>query len=133
MYSVNENEMQAAFNAVLNGGTVYSVSKERGINLMTLKRYVRKCQLNEEETSLSDHLLRASKLHNGLSTKTTRKLAYEFAMTLSKRIPKSWKSLQIAGKQWLRGFMLRRNDLSLRNPEATSMARATAFNRYTVG
>ncbi|XP_047142937.1 uncharacterized protein LOC101237545 [Hydra vulgaris] len=27
-------------------------------------------------------------------------------MTLSKRIPKSWKSFQIAGKQWLRGFML---------------------------
>nr|XP_047132477.1 MFS-type transporter clz9-like [Hydra vulgaris] len=120
---VNENEMRAAVNAVLNGSTVYRVCKERGINLMTLKRYVRKCQLNpntvckpkfitmqiftnEEETSLSDYLLRASKLHYGLSTKTTRKLAYEFAMTLSKRIPKSWKSLQIAGKQWLRGFML---------------------------
>ncbi|XP_047129469.1 uncharacterized protein LOC124809425 [Hydra vulgaris] len=88
---------------------------------------------NEEETSLSDYLLRPSKLHYGLSTKTTRKLAYEFAMTLSKRIPKSWKSLQIAGKQWLRGFMLLRNELSLRNPEATSMARATAFNCYTVG
>ena len=39
---VNENEMRAAVNAVLNGGTVYRVSKERGINLMTLKRYVRK-------------------------------------------------------------------------------------------
>ncbi|XP_047135556.1 uncharacterized protein LOC124812697 [Hydra vulgaris] len=49
-------------------------------------------------------------------------------MTLSKRIPKSWKKLQIAGKQWLRGFMLRRNELPLQNPEATSMARATAFN-----
>ncbi|XP_065650696.1 uncharacterized protein LOC136078812 [Hydra vulgaris] len=115
--------MRAAVNAVLNGGTVYRVSKERGINLMTLKRYVRKCQLNpstvckpnfitmqiftnKEETSLSDYLLRASKLHYGLSTKTTQKLAYEFAMTRSKRIPKSWKSLQIAGKQWLRGFML---------------------------
>ncbi|XP_004206839.2 uncharacterized protein LOC101241640 [Hydra vulgaris] len=88
---------------------------------------------NKEETSLSDYLLRASKLHYGLSTKTTRKLAYEFAMTLSKRIPKSWKSLQIAVKQWLRGFVLRRNELSLRNPEAASMARATAFNCNTVG
>ncbi|XP_047127700.1 uncharacterized protein LOC105844004 [Hydra vulgaris] len=76
---------------------------------------------NEEETSLSDYLLRASKLHYGLSTKTTPKPVYEFAMTLSKRIPKSWKSLQIAGKQWLRSFMLRRNELSLRNPEATNV------------
>ncbi|XP_065650497.1 uncharacterized protein LOC136078641 [Hydra vulgaris] len=61
-----------------------------------------------------------------------QKLAYEFAMIRSTRIPKSWKNLQIAGRQWLRGFMLRRNELFLRNPEATSMARATAFNCYTV-
>ena len=62
-----------------------------------------------------------------------RKLAYEIAVTLSKRIPKSWNSLQNAGKQWLCGFILRRKELSLQNPEAISSARATAFNYYAVG
>ena len=35
---VNENEMRAAIDAVLDGQTFYRVSKERGINLITLKR-----------------------------------------------------------------------------------------------
>ena len=76
--------MRAAIDAVFDGQTVYHVSKERGMNLMTLKRYLCKgrsnpntvCKpnfvtiqifSNEEETSLSDYLLKASKLHYGLS------------------------------------------------------------------
>ena len=130
----NENKMRAAVDAVLDGQTVYHVSKEGGINLfMTLKRYVRKCRSNPNtvcktnfviiqifsnkvETSSSDYLLKASKLHYGFSTKTTQKLAYEFAMTLSKCILKSWNSSQNAWKQWLCGFLLCRKELSLRNP-----------------
>lgn len=116
---------------------------------MTLKRYVRKCRVDpntickpcyvtkqlftdEEEKELSDYLQHASKLHYGLSTKTTRKLAYDYAIARSKSIPDTWTSNKCAGKEWLRGFMTRRRELSLRAPEATSLARATAFNRHTV-
>ena len=37
-----------------------------------------------------------------------------------------------AGREWLRGFMARNSKISIRNPQATSLARATAFNQHTV-
>lgn len=39
----------------------------------------------------------------------------------------------MATYDWLRGFMLRNDYLSLRTPEPTSLSRTTAFNRHTVG
>jgi len=140
--------MKAAVNEVLSGRGVNTVARERGIDRMTLKRYVRKCKLNpktvckpnfvtkqifstDEEVALADFLVRASKLHYGLSTKATRKLAYDYASANSKRVPDSWKENRCAGKDWLRDFIRRSGNLSLRTPEATSFSRATAWNKQT--
>ena len=35
---------------------------------------------------------------------------------------------QMAGKDWLAGFLRRHQQISIRNPEPTSMSRAVAFN-----
>ncbi|EFX65239.1 hypothetical protein DAPPUDRAFT_117451 [Daphnia pulex] len=35
-----------------------------------------------------------------------------------------------AGRDWLSGFMRRRQDLSIRKPQATSLSRATSFNKH---
>ena len=35
---------------------------------------------------------------------------------------------QMAGFDWLHGFLKRSNELGLRMPEATSLSRATGFN-----
>ena len=45
--------------------------------------------------------------------------------------PVSWEENKLAGKEWFRCFIKKYN-ISYRTPEATSLARAIAFNRYTV-
>ncbi|XP_004206812.2 uncharacterized protein LOC101235674 [Hydra vulgaris] len=72
-------------------------------------------------------------MNYGLSTKSTRLLAYEFAVKNNKICPSSWIKNKIAGIDWLQGFMKRQPKLFLRTPEATSFAQPTAFNRHTVG
>ena len=39
---------------------------------------------------------------------------------------------EAAGEDWLKGFQNRHMDINLRQPEATSIARATAFNKHNV-
>ncbi|XP_065650907.1 uncharacterized protein LOC136079118 [Hydra vulgaris] len=142
--------MRAAVNEVLlKNRPNNQVAREFGVDRMTLKRYVKKQRLNpditfkprfntrqvfteEEEHSISNYLLQASKMNYGLSTKTTRQLAYEVAVANNKVCPDSWIKNKTAGIDWLQSFMKRKPELSLRAPEATSFARATAFNRFTV-
>jgi len=141
--------IKSAVDAVLNGSAVNTAAKQFGVNRMTLKRHVKLRRDNPEtsfvakyahrqvfsgddEKMLAEYLLLASKMHYGLSTKQTRRLAYNFAIANSKNVPQSWKTNECAGEDWLCSLMKRRPELSLRTPEATSLARATAFNRHNV-
>lgn len=65
--------------------------------------------------------------------KQVRALAFDYAVKLDLKIPKSWERSKMAGKDWMRGFLQRRTELSIRKPQATSLARAMAFNRFNVG
>lgn len=86
----------------------------------------------EEEKSLKEYLKTASKMAYGLTTTQTKQLAFEYASKLSKKLPPSWIEKTEAGREWLRGFMKRNQDLSLRQPELTSLSRATSFNPANV-
>lgn len=147
--SASPDLVKAAVLAVIGGVQYMTAAKQYGIDRMTLKRHVKlyrsnpdashKAQYNHsqvfneiDEASLADYLVQASKLHYGLSTTMTRKLAYQFAVANHRRMPKSWSDNETAGTDWLCGFMSRNLQLSLRSPEATSLARATAFNRHNV-
>ena len=72
-------------------------------------------------------------MFHGLTTKNVRTLAYEMAFLNRIEMPATWTEKQIAGREWLFGFLRRHETLAIRQPEATSLARATAFNRATVG
>ncbi|KAG5885592.1 hypothetical protein JTB14_024773 [Gonioctena quinquepunctata] len=94
---------------------------------------VKKIFSNQEEESLVEYLLTSSKMHYGLHRNQLRCLAYSFAKSNKKNMPQSWIVNEKAGKQWFREFMESHRELSLRKPEATSLARATSFNRHNVG
>lgn len=60
-----------------------------------------------------------------------RKLAYSYSSS-NKIVVPAWAEQKMAGKGWLRMFRSRHTNISLRKPEGTSLARATAFNKQNV-
>ena len=69
---------------------------------------------------------------HGLTKDKCRSLAYEYAVRNGLEVPKSWRDNEKAGQDFWLSFK-ERHHLAIRTPEATSLARATSFNRYTVG
>ncbi|XP_043461002.1 uncharacterized protein LOC122497779 isoform X2 [Leptopilina heterotoma] len=145
---LNETGMSAALDAVKKGNSINSAAMKFGVSRGALRcRLKSKTPENphaykhifnaEQEASLKRYLLRSVAMYHDLSYPAVRKLAYEFSVTLTKKkliksVPKSWKKSKCATTDWLNGFMLRHPDLSLRKPMATSLGRATAFNRHNV-
>ncbi|GBL91119.1 hypothetical protein AVEN_184482-1 [Araneus ventricosus] len=139
--------LQAAVMAVIDGSSFKSAAKSFHINVMTLKRYVRKQKSQESDISyesnykhsqifsakedlLCEYLKTSSKLYHGLISMQLIKLAFQYAMNNDKKVPESWKAEECAGYYWYRNFMDRNKTLSLRTPEATSLNRAVSFNKH---
>lgn len=150
---VSADKMKESAEQVVKGElSLCEASLKSGIAKSTLWRYVQRLKTEQpttvvkfspnykcrqifddvEETCLAEYLIMASKLHHGLSTKAARSLAFEYAERNHKNIPSSWIRNQTAGEDWLEGFFRRHPVLSLRSPEATSLSRATSFNRLNV-
>ena len=87
---------------------------------------------NEQEIQLVKYLLEASLIHYGLTYSLTRELAFEFAVSLKIAYPDSWNKNKSAGLDWMKSFMRRHRELSLRKPENTSLARAIGFNQVNI-
>lgn len=148
--------VRKAIRDVLDGNkTVADAARTHKLKRTTLLRYVSKAtheDLNnndtlsfkvgyvaankvfskEEEVHLSNYCLRAADIYFGLSTSEIRKLAYSYASSLSKNMPKNWGENKEAGRDWFIGFLKRNPSLSIRRPEATSLSRATSFNKKNV-
>ena len=80
---------------------------------------------------LAEYFTTAAKYHYGLSPSEARNLAMEFAMRNDVHVPENWLRDSNAGQEWMIGFMRRHAQLSIRIPEATTLGRATAFNKFT--
>ena len=138
------NNMQKAIEAVNKGMAVRTASRKFDVPQMALKRRILKknvfaidakkslgskqCVFTpEQEKELVDHILNME----SMTTHDVRNLAYQLAERNNIRHPFSPEK-QTAGKDWLVGFRKRHPEISLRSPEATSAARARAFNKPVV-
>lgn len=85
----------------------------------------------ELETELCNHILEMESSLYGVTSTDIRQLAFDLAEknNLKHRFNKDKRT---AGKKWYYAFMKRHPQLSLRQPRATSMSRATGFNRTAV-
>lgn len=124
-------------------------AKEAKIPYPTLRRYVLKYIANpssrlephydvkkifseEQENSIKDYIIECANKFYGLTSKDCRRIAYQMAIINKISTPENWKKEKMAGRDWLRGFRVRHPELSVKKPEACSLARATAFNRVNV-
>lgn len=106
-----------------SGNLIYSYSPKKPKKVFS----------DEEEQLLLQYLTTAANMHYGLTKSQVMRLAYDFAKANNKITDPSWIANKSAGKQWPRDYRKKYHDkLSLRKPQATSLARATAFNKETV-
>lgn len=150
---ISKDVMERAVKIILNEKCSHkSVSEDFNIPVKTLSRYCKKYTNNPEifknsvgytkprqvfslveEEELANYIKKAADIYFGLSPKEVRRLAFDYASYLNKtNIPKSWSENELAGEDWFTGFKKRRHDLSIRIPEATSLARASSFNIVNV-
>lgn len=62
----------------------------------------------------------------------SRKFVYDYAVKNNISIPPTWIKNEMAGYDWIYGYMRRMPELSLRKPENTSLARLEGFNKDAV-
>jgi predicted transcriptional regulator len=146
---ISHDSTMEAVQLVMGGMSVRKVAHEKGLSKSSLSRYVQKHKENptavlapnyshsqifttEREKQLEDYLVTCSQMFHGLTLKHVRCLAYEMAHTNGLTMPPNWVKDQQAGADWLTGFLKRHPNLSIRSPEATSLARATAFNEHNI-
>lgn len=150
---ISKEDLEKAVDMVMKKQqSVYGASKEFNISKTTLLRHIqsfkktglssfkykqnndtRRIFTDEEEQLLVAYILKAAHLQYGLTLKDVRTLAYQFAKQNKKKCDPSWEDRKLASKDWLRGFRKRYGkQLALRKPEATSLARSTAFNKDNV-
>jgi hypothetical protein len=132
------------------GRSIRNVANEYEINFMKLHRFCRKRAVmsvtpvfrqqhnrqvftRDQESELAAYLETAAKLYYGLSPNEVRKLAYQYATKNNTKCPMKWSESEQAGVDWFTSFIRRNSTLSIRTPEATSLSRATSFNRANVG
>lgn len=146
---VPHEAMLQAVLMVIEGKSLRKVAEEKGVSKSALSRYVIKYRhdsaavlspnyqhsqvfSSEMENSLKEYLLTCSQMFYGLTPNNVRKLAYEMACRNGIQVPEKWNEKQLAGVDWFNCFLKRNPNLAIRNPEATSLARATAFNEHNI-
>lgn len=144
------SSLKQAVDAVLrNKVGLKKASVQFSVPKTTLRRAVKKIQKDEtaeitksmgkfvcifsvaQELELVDYLKDMEARLFGLTMKDCRYLAFQLAEKNNIQHPFN-KDTQMAGEGWMKSFMSRHPNLTLRKPEATSGARAMGFNHPSV-
>lgn len=151
--SWSEESMRGAIQEVLSNNMGYKrAAQAYNVPQSTLEDRVKKARLNnlspseaatkglgryktvfseQQEKELVKYILELEERLFGITLKELRELAYELAE--QNKIPHTFnRQKKLAGKDWMYGFLERHQEISLRNPEKTSLARAKGFNRHVV-
>ena len=136
--------LQKSLQSLKNGMGVRKVSRMYGVPCRTLRRHrdgltsrPGRARLGRYETalptdvedSLKEHILFMENRLFGLTNLELRRLAFSVAERSGINHPFQ---NGLAGKDWLRGFLKRHPDISLRKPQGTSINRAVSFNKQNV-
>lgn len=105
---------------------------ELGISIKMSYGAANKVFTDDQEKELCQYLIRSADIYFGLSAKEVRKLAFEITIKYNIAKPSNWDKNKMAGIEWFRSFMHRNPELSIRTAQATSLSRATSFNRTNV-
>lgn len=147
-----ESMKRAVEDVLVNKYSLRKAAERNSVKHQTLARYVKKSQQNlngtelsfkpyfntrrifsdEQEEMLKEYVLKCSQMCYGKSTKDVRQLAYELGLQNKINMPEQWLKNKTAGIDWLKGFLNRHPELSVRQPEGCSLSRATSFNRHNV-
>jgi hypothetical protein len=136
-------ELQAAAVRIAEGVSIRKVANETGIPFSTLQRKVKNKEFNsprlgrhtvfteDQEKTLTQHILHLNNMFHGLNITQLRKIAYESAEIL--KLPHKFnRDAKMAGRDWIQGFLKRNPTISVRKPEAISIQRITGFNKNEV-
>ena len=143
--NVDLTKVKSACQEVNSGKiSLRKAAKSYGIPFSTLRRHCRKLVKDpgnlgryrpvfseENEKKLKKHILEMQHRFYGLTQNDVKSLVFQLAETL--KIPNPFnKEKKAAGKDWLSGFLKRNPEISTRQPEPTSIARAVGFNKPQV-
>ncbi|XP_049873490.1 jerky protein homolog-like [Pectinophora gossypiella] len=148
---IDISSYEDAYKSVKAGLSLRKAAERYGVHYCSLLRYKRKRDAsgegenpdmgykahnrvftNEQEQELSKYLIRCADIYFGLSKKEVRKLSYELTVKYNLSRPRTWDDNEMAGEEWFRMFMSRNPQLSIRAAQATSLSRATSFNKNNV-
>lgn len=122
-----------------DGRKIREVGRSFGIPESTLRKQLKLTQsqqlrlgrkpiFNDQiESELKNYILTLANLFYGLTPAGLRRTVFRYAE--ENNIPNNFnKDAGMAGKDWLYGFLKRNPEISLRQPQGTSLNRINAFN-----
>ncbi|XP_072375567.1 uncharacterized protein, partial [Diabrotica undecimpunctata] len=139
----SNQQLESAVAAVMNGMSYNAASQRYNISRRTLKRYVeknctkkakmgRKTILNiDQENELSRRIVRLAEVGYPLSNKTLKKCVFTYCE--QNNLPHFFsQGTKMAGRYWLKGFLQRHPEISIRKAQNMNPARAQKLNKFIV-